>query len=72
MSIQDVVADIKRQYFRTDLAIGKTVKHPEHGTVKIVSGCFWADNGGLSNHWEWVELVDGQPTGARHHGYGWM
>ncbi len=73
MSIENVVANIKRDYFSTDLAVGKTVEHPDHGTVQILSGCFWDPTyARLSNWWTWAELVDGQPTGPQHSGYGWM
>ena len=56
------------------LVVGKIVKHPTHGRVKILSGCFLDPiYGRVSNFWEWKKVDrNGKPYGRTLSGYGWM
>lgn len=50
--------------------IGDTVKHPSGRTVRITGGSYWGTHG-LSNFWNWREVLPGDTLGAEEGGYGW-
>ena len=53
------------------LQVGMIADHPDGRKVKIVAGQYWGTRG-LSNFWEWVEVLDnGTLSEKREHGYGW-
>lgn len=73
MSIEKVVADLKAEFFTTQLAVGKTVDHPTHGPVVILAGCFWDPvYCRLSNWWTWRKADDCRDKPQTYSGYGWM
>jgi hypothetical protein len=51
-------------------AIGDVVLHPSGRTVKIVGGQYWGTRG-LSNFWQWKEVLENGELGPKEHGYGW-
>lgn len=72
ISMDKIVQDLKDEFFKTELEVGKIVNHPTHGKVKILSGQFWS-GGRLSNFWEWQKVDDqGNVHGQKICGYGWM
>lgn len=54
----------------SELAVGKTVQHPDGRTVKITGGQYWGTYG-LSNFWTWREVRPGGLLGPEENGYGW-
>ncbi len=50
--------------------IGDVVKHPDGRTVKIVGGQYWGEHG-LSNFWDWQEVLSNGKLGKKECGYGW-
>ena len=54
----------------SSMKIGKTVKHPDGRTVKIISGQHWGAYG-WSNFWEWREVLPDGKLGPKECGYGW-
>lgn len=67
---RSLALDLTRKYFPCTLAIGKTVKHPDGRTVKIIDGQYMGEHG-LSNFWYWREVKKGGKLGKKEHGYGW-
>lgn len=55
---------------KSQMVVGKTLKHPDGRTVKIISGQFWGTRG-LSNFWSWQEVCADGTLGPRESGYGW-
>lgn len=52
--------------------IGDRVKHPDGRTVQITGGEYWGAYGGLSNHWQWREVLpNGKLASTEESGYGW-
>ena len=69
--IEQWVKDLTEKHFPSQMEVGKTLKHPDGRTVKIISGQFWGEHG-LSNFWYWREvLLDGSLSETLEHGYGW-
>lgn len=50
--------------------IGDVVKHPDGRTVKITGGQYWGEYG-LSNFWDWREVLPEGELGKPESGYGW-
>lgn len=50
--------------------IGDTVTHPDGRQVKIVGGQYWGEHG-LSNFWDWQEVLSDGKLGKKECGYGW-
>lgn len=52
-------------------AVGDIVSHPSGRRVKITGGRYWGAHG-LSNFWEWHEVLPhGQLSPKKEKGYGW-
>lgn len=67
--VKDMCSDVG---FASEMAVGKRVKHPEHGLVLITDGQYWGEHG-LSNFWYWRKVNNrGVPYGKTYNGYGWM
>lgn len=61
-----------RSHYCPTMEVGKTVKHPDGRTVKIVSGCYLDPvYGRVSNWWTWRPVADDGTLGAEESGYGW-
>jgi hypothetical protein len=70
-SLASVAKQLNEEFFTTELEVGKIVKHPEHGRVKITDGQFWGIHG-LSNFWSWRKVdKENKPYGKTYNGYGW-
>lgn len=54
----------------TNMAVGKTLQHPDGRMVKIVSGQYWGEHG-ISNFWCWRAVQSDGTLGAQESGYGW-
>lgn len=50
--------------------IGDVVKHPDGRKVKITGGQYWGQYG-LSNFWDWREVLPKGKLGKPESGYGW-
>lgn len=65
--VEDVFGNPESASFR----VGKRVTHPDGRTVEITGGQFWGQFG-LSNFWEWREVMpDGSLSEHEESGYGW-
>jgi hypothetical protein len=54
----------------SSMKIGAIIKHPDGRTVKIIDGQYWGTYG-LSNRWEWREVLSAKSLGPLEKGYGW-
>lgn len=68
--LRALARSLTEQFIPCGLAVGKTVKHPDGRTVKIVGGQYWGTHG-LSNFWTWKEVRADGSLGPRESGYGW-
>ena len=69
--IEQWVKDLTEKHCPNQMEVGKTLKHPDGRSVKIISGQFWGEHG-LSNFWYWREVLpDGTLSETLEHGYGW-
>ena len=71
--VHQFVKDMAREVLgESKLRIGKIVKHPTMGKVKIVGGQYWGTYG-VSNFWEWKKVLpNGKLKNHTYSGYGWM
>lgn len=54
---------------KSQLRVGKSVKHQDGRTVKIVAGQYWGTDG-VSNFWSWREVKSDGTLGPIEEGYG--
>lgn len=64
------VQEIIDETFGPHLEIGMVTKHPDGRTVKIVDGQYMGTFG-LSNFWDWQEVLPDGTLGKKECGYGW-
>ena len=70
MPVADWVKQMTEEGFgKSTLKVGKTVKHSDGRTVKIVDGQYWGEYG-ISNFWRWREVKDDGTLGPKECGYG--
>ncbi len=55
---------------KTTFRIGITATHRDGRTVEITSGSFYGGYGGISNFWEWREVLHDGTLGPIEKGYG--
>jgi tRNA(His) 5'-end guanylyltransferase len=65
-----IARELTEEYFPQTLHVGDVVKHPSGRTVQIVDGRYMGEHG-LSNFWEWQEVLTGGTLGCIESGYGW-
>jgi hypothetical protein len=71
MSVQPWVKKLTEDVLgKSQMAVGKVMRHPDGRTVKIVDGQFWGEHG-VSNFWYWREVKKNGKLGKLEHGYGW-
>lgn len=69
--IQSWVKDLTESVMGgSPFAVGDVVKHPDGRTVKITGGRYWGTYG-LSNFWDWREVLPKNKLGEEECGYGW-
>lgn len=58
-------------YFgKSHLEVGNIVKHYDGRQVKIISGQYFGEYG-ISNFWQWQEVLPDGTLGKIESGYGW-
>jgi hypothetical protein len=65
--VKDIVEDVLGG---APFKIGDAVRHPDGRRVKIIGGTYWGEFG-LSNFWEWREVLPNNKFGPVESGYGW-
>lgn len=70
MGLREVAKELTYKYFGNSLEVGKYFIYKGR-PIKIVSGQFLGEFGGLSNHWSWKEVLpSGHLSRNRNSGYG--
>lgn len=65
---REITEEMRTNHF----AVGDVVTHPDGRTVKIVGGSYYGTYGGVSNFWDWREVLpDGSLAEKKECGYGW-